>query len=347
MSRSTLIILIIVFVVVLLTSDFFVIRSKVKRVEDRDPEDKQKKRLLLIGRSIGVVILLGGLATDIVLALRPQCGPLPVSSIEAPVCINGTVAIDGSTALQPLVQLVATAYNQTCPASHFNVIGSTSDEGLRYVEDTTNGVVIGNSDYVASQGYSDLADHVVVVTIFAVIVNNSVDITNLTTDNLKDIYNGRIANWKQFTNSDMPITVYGRPKGSGTRQTFENYVLDGSGEVPNAQVIDTTDDLVKAVAQKPGAIGYAALYGVKHYNDTHRDNAKIIDIGGVPADTTTTIDGSYAFWSYEHMYIKKENTPPLALDLINYMNSTNGRTIAQTHSFVGIADMPNVQRCLL
>src|SRR5882762_4493680 len=76
-------------------------------------------------------------------------------------CVSGTLVVSGSTALQPLVQKVATDYTTKCTSASITVNGGGSGQGRSQVEAGTVG--IGNSDTPASDTQKDLVDHQVAV----------------------------------------------------------------------------------------------------------------------------------------------------------------------------------------
>ena len=113
-------------------------------------------------------------------------------------CVNGTIAIDGSTALSPLVSKVADDYNQRCHGAQVSVgdPGQGSIAGLSDVEQ--NKREIGDSDIFAQPGQNDLVDHQVAAVVFVLVVNAQVTgVTNLTTQQIQSIYTGGITNWHE------------------------------------------------------------------------------------------------------------------------------------------------------
>jgi len=139
-------------------------------------------------------------------------------------CIQGSITASGSTALQPLVSDVAKKYEAKCSGASITVNLGGSGTGLANAENGSSD--IGNSDIFAKTGQEDLVDHQVAVVVFNIIVNSKVTgITNLTTAQLKAIYSGQTKNWKELGGADLPIVVVSRPTSSGTRATFQKYVL--------------------------------------------------------------------------------------------------------------------------
>jgi len=248
-------------------------------------------------------------------------------------CIQGTLVASGSTALQPLVQAVATKYQAKCSGSNITVNLGGSGTGLSQVESGT--VQIGNSDIFKKTGQDDLVDHQVSVVIFSLIVNSKVTgITSLTIDQIKGIYSGKTTNWNQVGGSNLKIVVVSRPTSSGTRATFQNYILGGPETIsgPSNLSTDSTGTVVKNVQQTDGAIGYVSLSAAK------KSGLTVLNIDGNAPTADLVKSNTYKFWNIEHMYTKGAATG-LAQALIDYMLSDDGKAAAQSLNFVAITDM--------
>ncbi len=298
---------------------------------------KQWRLALILGVAMAVSIFIsacGGSTTT------GSSTPTPAATAQTPSsgalnCVSGSITADGSTALQPLVSAVAKEYSTKCSGSNITVNVGGSKQGLSDVE--TGTVQIGNSDVFASKTtQSELVDHQVAVVIFTVIINSKVTgVTNLTTDQVKGIYSGATTNWNQIGGPDLPIVVVSRPTSSGTRATFEKYVLGAPEKIsgPASLTTDSTGTVVQNVKQTSGAIGYAAL------GPAASSGLTIVKIdGNDPASTDLTKNNTYKFWAFEHMYTKGEATG-LAKALIDYMASDFAKTTAAGLKFVAISDM--------
>ncbi len=248
-------------------------------------------------------------------------------------CITGNLVASGSTALAPLVKDVAAKYQAKCSGSSITVQLGGSKTGLANVE--AGSVGIGDSDVFASSTQKDLVDHQVSVVIFAVIVNAKLGITNLTTDQIKSIYSGTVTNWSQVGGPNMPIVVVSRPASSGTRATFQSYILGGAEKVsgPSNLTTDSTGTVVTNVAQTDGAIGYAATGGAKS-----NTGVTLLSIDSNAPTAALTESNTYKFWNIEHMYTKGKATP-IAQALIDYMSSSDGTAQAAALSFVPLSMM--------
>jgi len=262
--------------------------------------------------------------------------PTTVASLGTPgayTCEQGSITAAGSTALEPLVSAVAKKYQAKCSGASITVNLGGSGTGLANAE---NGSAdIGNSDIFSKTGQEDLVDHQVAVVIFDLIVNSQVTgVTSLTTDQLKGIYSGQITNWKDVGGPDLGIVVVSRPTSSGTRATFQKYVL-GTVETisgPADLSTDSTGTVVKNVQQTAGAIGYAASGPAKQSGLT------VLQIDKVASSAANVEKNSYKFWNIEHMYTKGK-AKPLAQALIDYMTSADGKSAAQSLDFIAITDI--------
>jgi phosphate transport system substrate-binding protein len=232
----------------------------------------------------------------------------------APTLPAGSLNIDGSTALAPLFQRAAgnVAANSANSKVSVNITPNGSGTGLHDVENAT--VQIGLSDVFAQErasataNYSDLVDNQVAVVPFTLVVSQdiSLQVKNLTTQQIKDIYAGNTTNWSQVGGPNEPITVVVRTKTSGTRATFDKFVVDDvkqlNDEPALAQTADTTGELVTDISNSHGAIGYTGTSFV--LDQTQASKSFPICIDGYGATKNNINSGKYTFWNIEHAYTK-------------------------------------------
>jgi phosphate transport system substrate-binding protein len=231
---------------------------------------------------------------------------------SAPTLPAGTLSIDGSTALAPLFQQAAGNVSTNAANSQvtINITPNGSGTGLN---DVDNGIVqIGMSDVFAQEkapaanSYSNLVDTQVAVVPFTLVVSQDISsqVENLTTQQIKDIYAGNITNWSQVGGPNEPITVVVRTRTSGTRATFDKFVVNDAkqtnDEPAGAQTADSTAELVTDISNSYGAIGYTGTSFVLN----HAQSGKIfpICIDGFGATRGNINSGKYTFWNIEHAY---------------------------------------------
>jgi phosphate transport system substrate-binding protein len=242
---------------------------------------------------------------------------------------KGTITVDGSSALQPLIKQGATEYQAANSGASITVNAGGSSKGVADVE--SGAVQIGDSDLFAqtvdATKYNDLVDHQVAVVIFAVVVNPDVaaKVTNLTTAQIQQIFGGQITNWSTLGGPNETITTVERPAGSGTRGTFSKYVMQGQTSNPSQTLQkDDSGALGTAVSTTPGAIGYIATSFIGNGGSL---NGKItpVCIDGQKPSPSAVMNNDYKFWNFEHMYTKGAATG-LAASFLAYIQSSAFQT---------------------
>lgn len=220
----------------------------------------------------------------------------------------------GSSAMQPLVEAASEQYSSTNLGKFINVQGGGSGTGLSQVQ--SGAVEIGNSDLFAEEKKGiesdQLIDHQVAVVGLTPIVNKDVGVKDISKKDLKKIFTGKITNWKEIGGKDQKIVLLNRASGSGSRHTFEQWVLDGE-ESKNSQEQESTGMVRQIVSTTPGAISYVAFSYVTK-------DVQTLTIDGVKPTEKNVMNNDWFVWSYEHMYTKGE-AKGLTKDFLDYMLS--------------------------
>ncbi len=217
-------------------------------------------------------------------------------------CANNNsnkITVVGSSAMQLLAEQAGNDYRLSHPDSNIVVQGGGSGTGLSQVQ--AGAVEIGTSDVFAETqkgiDAKKLQNHLVAVVGIVPIVNKSAGVSNLSKQQLSDIFTGKITNWKQVGGKKQTITVINRSKGSGTRGTFEGLVLNGKKPI-QAQEQDSNGTVRKIVSSTPGTISYISF---PYAND---ENIQKVSIDGIKPTNKNVETNRWHLWSYEHIYTK-------------------------------------------
>ena len=265
-------------------------------MEDIIMRVRHSKLLALIGAGILAVTALvacgnGDAATAQPSAVESSAAESTVaeSSAAAPAetttDLSGSISMVGSTSMEKLVNALSEAFMEEHPDVTVTAEFVGSGAGIEAV---TNGTTdIGNSSRSLKdeEKAAGVVENVVAIDGIAVCVDPANEVADLTKEQLTNIYNGTVTNWKEVGGADEPIIVIGREAGSGTRGAFEELVdlVDGC---KYANELDSTGAVIAKVASTPGAIGYASL-------DALDDSVKALSLEGVEATAENIKAGNY------------------------------------------------------
>lgn len=205
--------------------------------------------------------------------------------VETTADLSGSISMVGSTSMEKLANALSEAFMEEYPDVTVTAEFVGSGAGIEAV---TNGTAdIGNSSRSLKdeEKAAGVVENIVAIDGIAVCVDPANEVADLTKEQLTNIYNGTVTNWKEVGGADEPIIVIGREAGSGTRGAFEELVdlVDGC---KYANELDSTGAVIAKVASTPGAIGYASL-------DALDDSVKALSLEGVEATAENIKAGNY------------------------------------------------------
>ena len=227
---------------------------------------------------------------------------MPTSIAPSPVvCIPGTLSLDGSLNLQPLLQQIDTDYAGYCPGLAISLHEDGSRTGLNLVQ--RGRIDVATSDLSANPARS-LTDHPAVALLYALIVSPDVQLSGLSSAQIQGIYQGQLTNWDQVGGPDEAIKVILPPATAAINAIFQTFVLNGMREtVAGVKTKSAVPALVvQTVSQTPGAISYVPLAVAQG------TSVQVLSIDGVSPSTQSLLQGSYTFWSVEHFYTQGDGT---------------------------------------
>lgn len=137
---------------------------------------------------------------------------------------------------------------------------------------------------------SDIVETPVALDALAVFVHSANPVQTLTIAQVKDIYQGKVSNWKQVGGPDAPLVLYGRESSSGTYDYFREHVLEKGDFAPNVQTLQGTAAIINAVGQDKNGIGYG---GIAYAKEVRAIGIAAADKQPVAPSEATVADGTY------------------------------------------------------
>lgn len=186
---------------------------------------------------------------------------------------TGSVQIVGSETMRPVVTACAEEFMARNPKSDIIVKGGGSSDGitalLHGIADigmASRNFSTRERDYAASKAI-EISETAFARDGITLVVNRSNSVTALDLAQIRNIFTGKIRNWRDVGGADAEVLLYARAAGSGTAALFGEHVLDGNAYAGSVRYLPSNEAIVQEVAKQPGAIGYASLGALRNAGD--------------------------------------------------------------------------------
>lgn len=251
--------------------------------------------------------------------------------------INGSVVIAGSTSVQPLSEVLAAGFEEDNMGVTVDVQGGGSGQGIKAIEQGIADIGALSRNLKDEEKSSVGQEIVIAMDGIAVIVNAESSVTELTVEQIKQIYTGEITNWSEVGGDDAAITVVTREEGSGTRGAFTEITgvlsKDDAGNEVDGTTIDalvqpSTGAVKSTVSSTPGTIGYISLGALD-------DMVKAVKVGGVEATVDNVLSGEYTI-SRPFIYVTGAEVSDAAQAYIDYVLSDVGQLTVEENGFIPV-----------
>lgn len=251
-------------------------------------------------------------------------------SAEPSADLSGSISMVGSTSMEKFANALCESFMEKYPKVTVTAEFVGSGAG---VEAVLNGTAdIGNSsrNLKEEEITKGAAENIVAIDGIAVVVDPANSVADLTRQQLADIYQGKITNWKDAGGNDAPIVVIGRESGSGTRSAFEE-LLELQDICKYSNELDSTGAVMAKVASTPGAIGYVSL-------DVLDDSVKALNLEGAEPTEENIKAGSYFLSRPFVMATKGEisGQSELVQALFDYIYSEEGTEIVESVGLIAV-----------
>ena len=199
--------------------------------------------------------------------------------------VSGTVSTDGSTSMEKVIGALSESYMAANKAVTVNYNPTGSGAGITAVQEGTCDIGLSSRALKDGEKAAGLQETVLAYDGIAIIVHRDNPVSDLTLEQIAQLYTGEITNWKDVGGNDAQVVLIGREAASGTRDGFES-ITGTKDKCQYRQELTSTGDVITTVSQNPDAIGYASLASIK-------DSVKALNVDGVTPSEASVKDGSY------------------------------------------------------
>ena len=199
--------------------------------------------------------------------------------------VSGTVSTDGSTSMEKVIGALSESYMAANKDVTVNYNPTGSGAGITAVQEGTCDIGLSSRALKDEEKAAGLQETVLAYDGIAIIVHPDNPVSDLTLEQIAQLYTGEITNWKDVGGNDAQVVLIGREAASGTRDGFES-ITGTKDKCQYRQELTSTGDVITTVSQNPDAIGYASLASIK-------DRVKALNVDGVTPSEASVKDGSY------------------------------------------------------
>jgi phosphate transport system substrate-binding protein len=263
-------------------------------------------------------------------SLRNGLGVILLAALVAG-CTGGksdkVIMLGSNTVGEELAPRLVAEYKKEHPAVAFEMEFKGTTYGL-------GALMVGRCDIAAASREASLNeielgrardihlnDHVIGAYDVAVIVNAASTITNLTREQVRDLFTGTVKNWKAVGGPDAPVSLNIRHPISGTYLGFCELAMENKPYALEVKTFTNYTGIVQAVAQDPNAIGYATLALAS------KPGVKAVSIGGVTLTPLAVSKSQYPYARFLRLYTDRATESPAARNFIEFIQSKRGQEI--------------------
>ena len=260
------------------------------------------------------------------------CGAVIISGLVVG-CGSGSaegdtakITISGSTSVGPTMEVLAEVYEKNNDVNiEVQQVGSSA--GIKNTIDGTSDLGMSSRD-LKDEETKEVDGTQIAIDGIAVITNTANKVTNLTSEQVKDIFTGKITNWKEVGGEDAQIVVVSREDGSGTRDGFQDILGFESDELTkDAQICDGSGNVKSTVEGNENAIAYISF---GYLGDTLND----VKIDGAEATDANVVDGKYPISRPFIVVNKKDGLSDVAKAFVDFIMSEEGQNIVAEEGFI-------------
>ena len=266
-----------------------------------------------------LVALLCG--TMMVSGLAVGCGSRSSSEDD-----TAKITISGSTSVGPTMEVLAEAYEKNNDVKiEVQQVGSSA--GIKNTIEGTSDLGMSSRD-LKDEEVESVDETQIAIDGIAVVTNTANKVKDLTMEQVKDIFTGKITNWKEVGGDDAQIVVISREDGSGTRDGFQELVGFESEELTkDAQICDGSGNIKSTVEGNENAISYISF---GYLDDTLND----VTIDGVEANDDNVVAGTYKISRPFLLVNKKDSLSEEAKAFVDFIMSEEGQNIVAEEGFI-------------
>lgn len=243
------------------------------------------------------------------------------------------ITVAGSTTILPVSESWASAINQKSNLI-VHVEGGGSTSGINLVK--SDEINIGASSRNLSEKEKENLELIEIGhDALAIVVHPNNEVENISIQQLKDVFSGKIKNWKELGGNNRIIQVINRESGSGTRSTFEDLIMCPDKKVKcsemtlSAIVLNSNSEVKRSINSIPDSIGYISFGFVDK-------NVKALSLNGVAPKEENIHNNTYPIFRSLFYLVKSDSLSKPVQEYLDFVLSIEGQQLLKKEGFLAI-----------
>lgn len=267
-------------------------------------------------------VIIAAVIATMSMGVLAGCGSNKGSEGEGSGEKSATISISGSTSIGPLMDVEAEAYKKENAGVNIEIQQIGSSAGIKNVISGVSEIGMASRE-LKDEEKAEVSETVIAYDGIGLVVHPSNSVTNLSMEDIKGIYTGKIKNWKEVGGEDAPIVVVSRDESSGTRDAFQELVGFTSEELEtSATIADGNGSVKTTVATNENAIGYISFEQID-------DQVKALKVDEVEPTADNVLNKSYKLSRPFIVVYKDSNITEEGKKFIDYILSDAGQAIVE------------------
>lgn len=200
-----------------------------------------------------------------------------------------SVRISGSGTCLPLMRILTGAYGDET-AEFVYLPGLHSGGGIKGVANGDLEIGAVSRELTSEESELGLRYTLLSRDGLVIAVHPTVGIEGLTSVQVREIYEGKYANWTELGGPDLPITILDRNEDESAKIVLRKYVLGADLKItPKAVNLFYEPDMIEGLSSTAGAVGYFSLgYGL-----SQDVPVRMLELDGVAPTVENIENGTY------------------------------------------------------
>ncbi|WP_460087845.1 phosphate ABC transporter substrate-binding protein [Streptomyces variabilis] len=257
---------------------------------------------------------------------------------------GGALQVSGSTTVAPVAADAAEALKadglDITVATQGGSAGGISQLAAGQINIALSSKPLADEDKAANPDTDFLPTQIGADAVGVIVTKDVADggVKNLTADQVRDLFEGKINNWSEVGGPDLDVFVYDKEPGRGTREVLDKYIYGDEKAPPppesgNYAIVGGNLETRNKLESTPGAVAPLSTSFVEG-----RDGLAAVTLDGIEPSPENIASGKYPM--ARPLYLITDGKPEgSAKEFVDYVLSSKGQKLMTKHGYLTLKEI--------